>query len=179
MGVQCSQLFCTMAQWVFLSNIAEELTHWVGRAFFTVASSLVFSVVCAGTVDMRSSNVTLFLKGILLVDFNIPLLASVAIFGGYLIFKGRFNFNVDVGITVACVLMVSDEVFNGGWVWMFVLLTDALGTVCARSILLLLQQGPILLVCCCSSCDVSALGNVVRVTLGRYGVLRSITAKYN
>ena len=113
-----------------LSNKAEELARWVGKAFFTVASSSpVFSVVCAGTVDMKSSNVTLFFKGILLVDFKIPLLASVAIFGGNLIFKGRFNFNVDIDITVAFISMVSDEVPDGGCMWMFVLLTDALGTI--------------------------------------------------
>ena len=64
--------------------------------------------MCAGTVDMNSSNVTLFFKGILFIDFKIP----VGIFRGNFIFKGRFNYNIDIGITIAHFLMVFDAILN-------------------------------------------------------------------
>ena len=59
------------------------------------------SVVLDGSVAMRFSNVTLFFKGILLGPFKIVFFAGGGIFAGNLMFKERFNFNVDLVIPVA------------------------------------------------------------------------------
>ena len=73
---------------------------------------------------MRLSNVTLFFKGILLGAFKIVFFVGGGIFVGNLVFKGRFNFNVDLGIPVADFLTVFAAVLNCGCLYMFVLMTD-------------------------------------------------------
>ena len=109
-GVQCKRLPCTMLQFiwllVFLSNLDAELTPGFCAVFgLTVlfiiwfdwlVFSVVLSVVSDGSVAMRFSNVTLFFKGIRLGAFKIVFFAFGGIFAGNLMFKGRFNFNVDL-----------------------------------------------------------------------------------
>ena len=65
-----------------------------------------------GSVAIRFSNVTLFFKGILLGVLKIAFFAGGGIFAGSLMFKGRFNFNVDLGIPVTDFLTVFAAVLN-------------------------------------------------------------------
>ena len=95
--------------WVFLANADSVPTPAVGRVLgLTVLSG------GDGSEDMRFLKVTLFFKGILLVVFKIFFLAGAGIFGGNLMFKGRFNFNVDLGIPVGDFSTVFDTVLNCG-----------------------------------------------------------------
>ena len=55
---------------------------------------------------------------------------------GNLIFKGRFNFNVDLGIPVVDVLTVFAAVLNCKCLYMFVLVTDVVSTVAVFSSML-------------------------------------------
>ena len=87
------------------------------------------SVVSDGSVAMRFSNVTLFFKGILLGAFKIVFFAGGGIFEGNLMFKGRFNFNVDLGIPVADFSTVFAAVLNCRCLYIFVLMRNVVHTV--------------------------------------------------
>ena len=85
--------------------------------------------VSDGSVAMRFSNVTLFFKGILLGPFKIAFFAGGGIFAGNLMFKGRFNFNLDLGIPVVDFSTVFVALLNCDCLHMFVLVTDVVSTV--------------------------------------------------
>ena len=53
-----------------------------------------------------------------------------------LVFKGRFNFNVDLGIPLVDYLTVFVAVLNCGCLYMFVLVTDVVSTVAVFSTML-------------------------------------------
>ena len=57
-------------------------------------------------------------------------------FKGRFKFKGRFSFNVDLGIPVANFLTVFAAVLNCGCLYMFVLMTDVVSTVAIFSTML-------------------------------------------
>ena len=89
----------------------------------------MLSVVSDDSVAMRFSNVTLFFKGILLEPFKIVFFAGGGIFVGNLMFKGRFNFNVDLGIPVADFSTVFAAVLDCRCLYLFVSMTDVVSTV--------------------------------------------------
>ena len=89
-----------------------------------------------GSVAMRFTNVTLFFKGSLLGPFKIVFFSCGGIFAGNLTFKGRFNFNVNLGIPVADFLTVFAAVLNCRCLYMFVLVTDVVSTVAIFSTML-------------------------------------------